>query len=164
LTPQLFFVKFLTGCQNINLRAEKTGCATTKQRAPAMDKNRFVNLSRRERQIMDAVYKLGEATAAEIMNAIPSPPTYAAVRRLIAILEEKGHLTHYSDGPRYVYRPTVDKEKAGKTAIAHLTQTFFQDSAARTVAAMLDSSVSELTDEELDELSELIEKAKGEGR
>ena len=122
------------------------------------------NLSRRERQIMDAVYRLGKASAAEIMENIPSPPTYAAVRRLISILEEKGFLRHEEQGPRYIYYPTVDRDKASRSALTHLTETFFNGSPIQAVAALLDISASELTNEELEKLSELIEQAKKEGR
>lgn len=129
-----------------------------------MSKKLFLNLSKRERQIMDAVYSLGEATAKEIMNTIPSPPTYAAVRRLIAILEEKGYLVHRKDGPRYVYRPVEGIEKARKSAIAHLTEIFFEGSAARAVAAILDLKAGDLSETELEELASLIEQARGEGK
>ena len=129
-----------------------------------MAKSDIFDLSRRERQILDAVYSLGEATAKEIMATIPSPPTYAAVRRLISILEEKGFLTHYEDGPRYVYKPVISIESARENAISHLTNTFFRGSTAMTVAAILDLAASDLEDKELEEITEMIKKAKKEGR
>lgn len=122
------------------------------------------DLSRRERQIMDAVYKLGKATAAQIMDSIPDPPTNPAVRRMLAILEEKGYLRHEEEGAKYVYYPTVDRDKASRTALLHLTQTFFEGSPVQAVAALLDASAEELTDGDLAKLSALIEKVKKEGR
>jgi predicted transcriptional regulator len=119
------------------------------------------SLSRRERQIMDAIFRLGEATAAQIKGNIPSPPTYAAVRRLIAILEEKGFVTHRTEGQRYVYRPVENIDSARKDALAHLKETFFRGSSFKAVSAMLDLSAGDLTEDELRELSEMIEKAKG---
>lgn len=129
-----------------------------------MAKKSFEHLSRRERQIMDAVYRLGEATAADVMEQIPSPPSNAAVRRLLAILEEKGYLRHRHDGPRYVYSPVEDINDARESAISHLTDTFFRGSTVKAVAAMLDLSSGDLSDEEIDQLKMLIDKAKGEGR
>jgi BlaI family transcriptional regulator, penicillinase repressor len=129
-----------------------------------MKHNVIHQLSRRERQIMDAIYRFGEVSAAEIQENIPDPPSYAAVRRLIAILEEKGYVQHRQDGPRYLYRPVEGIEKARKSAISHLTDTFFRGSTFKAVAAMLDLSSEDLTPEELEELARLIHKAKGEGR
>jgi predicted transcriptional regulator len=122
------------------------------------------DLSRRERQIMDAVYRLGRATAQQIRESIPSPPTYAAVRRMVAILEEKGYLRHDEEGARYVYYPTVDRERAGSSALRHVTRTFFDGSPAQAVAALLDASASELTDDEIARLGELVDKVRKEGR
>jgi len=113
---------------------------------------------------MDVVYKLGKVTAAEVIGNIPKPPTNAAVRRMLAILEEKGHLRHEEDGPRYVYYPTVDRAKASRSALEHLTDTFFEGSPVQTVATLLDISASKLSDEELEEMAKLIEKSKAEGR
>jgi len=113
---------------------------------------------------MDAVYRLGSVTAADVTANIPSPPTNAAVRRMLAILEEKGHLRHVEDGPRYVYYPTIGHEKASRSALRHLTDTFFQGSPVQTMATLLDISGSQLTDEELEKLSRLIKQAKKEGR
>lgn len=123
-----------------------------------------IYLSRRERQILDAVYARGEATAEEIAAGIPRPPSQDAVRRLIRILEEKGHLRHRKDGLRHVYRPTVGRERARVRALRHVIRTFFQGSASQVVAALLGSGGGELSERELSELAALIEKARREGR
>lgn len=121
-------------------------------------------LSRRERQIMDAVYARGRATAAEVREAIPDAPSYSAVRALLRVLVDKGRLKHESDGPRYVYRPTVARARACKSALKQLLNTFFDGSTEQAVAALLDLSSSKLTDVELDRLSNLIDQARKEGR
>lgn len=121
-------------------------------------------LSRRERQIMDVVYRLGRVTAAEVREALPDPPSYSTVRALLRVLEEKGHLRHEQEGPRYVFLPTVTRDKARRSALRQLVQTFFEGSAAQAVAALLGAPDSKLTDEDLDRLSTLIEKAREEGR
>lgn len=113
---------------------------------------------------MDIVYQLGEATAAEVMDGMPNPPSYSAVRAMLRILEEKGHLTHTKDGPRYVYQPTVAPEKARKTALRHVVRTFFDGSAEQAVAALLDTEGSDFSDDELNRLATLIEHARREGR
>ena len=122
------------------------------------------SLSRRERQIMDVVYRLGRATAAEVQEALPDPPSYSAIRALLRVLEEKGHLRHEQQGPRYVFLPTVPREKARRSALQQLVRTFFDGSTEQTVAALLDLSASELSDAELDRLSQLIARARKEGR
>ena len=127
-------------------------------------KEEMGGLSRRERQIMDAVYRAGEATANDILNDIPDPPTINAVRRLISILEEKGHLRHKWVGPRHVYMPTVPRGTAAGFAMDHLKKTFFGGSALEAMAAMFDRSSQDLSVEEIDALSRMIEKAKQEGR
>jgi BlaI family transcriptional regulator, penicillinase repressor len=118
--------------------------------------------SRRERQIMDALYALDRATAAQIHEALAEPPSYTAVRTLLTILEKKGHITHESDGVRYVYRPVAAREDAGRTALDTLKKTFFDDSAERLVAALL--TEEDIAPDELDRLAELIDKARREGR
>lgn len=123
-----------------------------------------MHLSRRERQIMDIVYRLEQATASEVMERLPDPPSYSAVRAMLRILEEKGHLTHSQDGPRYVYAPTVAPEQASRTALRHVMRTFFDGSAAQAMAALLDETADELSSEDFDRLSTLIEVAKREGR
>jgi predicted transcriptional regulator len=121
-------------------------------------------LSRRERQIMDIVYEAREATAQQILERLPSPPSYSAVRALLRVLEQKGHLLHRQDGPRYVYVPRLAKDKARKSALAHLKQTFFDGSTTDIVAALLDLSEQDLSDDDYRRLAELIDKARGEGR
>ncbi|MEJ7809471.1 MAG: BlaI/MecI/CopY family transcriptional regulator [Gemmatimonadaceae bacterium] len=121
-------------------------------------------LSRRERQIMDVIYQQGSATAAEVLDRMPDPPGYSAVRAMLRVLEEKGHLRHEQDGPRYVYRPVVNRDRARRSALKHLVRTFFDGSTEETVAALLDLSDAGLSGAELDRLSRLIEQAKVEGR
>jgi len=121
-------------------------------------------LSRRERQIMDIIYQKGSATAADVLENLPDPPSYSAVRALLKVLEVKGHLKHTQDGPRYIYTPKVSREKAKHSAISHVVHTFFDGSATQAVAALLDTSQSELSDEDLDRLAKMIQKAKEEGR
>src|SRR3954471_349842 len=94
-------------------------------------------LSRRERQIMDVVYRRGPATAAEVLEGLPDPPSYSAVRAMLRVLEEKGHLRHEEKGPRYVYLPTVPREEARQSALSQLVQTFFDGSTEQAVAALL---------------------------
>lgn len=121
-------------------------------------------LSRRERQIMDVIYRLGKATAQEVRDNLPDPPSYSAVRALLRVLEEKGHVRHRQEGPRYLYLPTVARDKARKSALKQLLRTFFDGSTEAAVAALLDMSVDELSDEELERLAELIERTRQEGR
>ena len=122
------------------------------------------NLSRRERQIMDIIYQLGQATAAEVLENLPDPPGYSAVRAMLKILEDKGHLRHKQQGPRYVFLPKVSREKAKRSAVKHLLQTFFDGSAESAVATLLDVSRSDLSNADLDRLNRLISQAKKEGR
>ena len=124
----------------------------------------LTNLSRRERQIMDVIYREGQATATEVLSAMPDPPSYSAVRAMLRVLENKGHLRHVPDGNRYVYRPTLTRDRAGKPALANVLETFFDGSTEKAVAALLDLSRSEMSPEELDRLSDLIEQARTEGR
>lgn len=121
-------------------------------------------LSRRERQIMDVIYRLGQATAQEVVDNLSDPPSYSAVRGLLRILEDKGHVKHRQDGPRYVYQPTIPREKARASALRQLVRTFFQDSPEAAVAALLDLSAAGLKNEELDRLAALIARARKEGR
>jgi predicted transcriptional regulator len=122
------------------------------------------HLSRRERQIMDVLYRKGSATAAEVLESMPEPPSYSAVRALLRILEQKGHIRHEEAEGRYVFMPTLARDKAKRSAIRHLVQTFFNGSSEEAVAALLDSSASKLSDSELDRLQELIDKARKGGR
>jgi predicted transcriptional regulator len=122
------------------------------------------NLSRRERQIMDVLYRKGSASAAEVLENLPDPPSYSAVRALLRILEQKGHIRHEENAGKYVFMPTVNRDKAKRSAIRHLVQTFFDGSPEDAVAALLDSSASKLSDAELDRLEQLIDKARKGGR
>ena len=121
-------------------------------------------LSRRERQIMDVIYQQGSATAAEVMERLADPPSHSAVRAMLRVLEEKGHLQHEQDGPRYVYKPTVTRERARRSALRHLVRTFFNGSTGEAVAALLDMSDAKLSEAEVDRLARLIDQAKTEGR
>lgn len=121
-------------------------------------------LSRRERQIMDIIYRFGQATAAEVLENLPDPPSYSAVRAMLSVLEKKELLKHHQDGPRYVYLPTVAPEKAQHSAMENLLQTFFEGSTAQAVAALLDMSKEDMSDADLDRLSKMIDQAKQEGR
>jgi len=123
----------------------------------------LLDLSRRERQIVDALFKLGRASAADVRTEIPDAPSYSAVRALLRILEEKGHIRHEQDGPRYVYMPTVARESAKRSALRHLVQTFFEGSATQAISALLDSSPSKLSDAELERLSRMLEEARKRG-
>ena len=122
-----------------------------------------IQLSRRERQIMDVVYRRGKATAADVREEMPDPPSYSAVRAMLRILEEKGHVRHEQDGPRYLYLPTVGRDRAKRSALRHLVNTFFEGSAEQVIAALLDVKASDMTDEELSRLSALIANARKEG-
>ena len=119
-------------------------------------------LSRRERQILDILYAKGTATAAEVLAALPDPPSYSAVRALLRILEEKGHAVHETQGTRYVYGPSIPRESARHSALTRLVSTFFDGSAAQAAAALVDSGT--LSDEDLTRLSALIDRARKEGR
>lgn len=129
-----------------------------------MAKRAYVDLSRRERQIMDAVYRRGRASVSEVLKDIPDPPSYSAVRAMMGKLEEKGELKHEQDGARYVYFPVRPLEEATETVLRRMLRTFFEGSPSRAVAAVLDLSDGRLSDEELDELAELIEEARARGR
>lgn len=122
------------------------------------------SLTRREREIMDVIYKRGRATAHEVLEGMADPPSYSAIRTLLRLLEEKGHLRHVEEGTRYVYLPKVGRAEARRTALAHLVRTFFDGSVEQAVATLVDSSRHKLGAEELDRLSKLIEQAKKEGR
>jgi BlaI family transcriptional regulator, penicillinase repressor len=121
-------------------------------------------LSRRERQIMDAIYRLGQATAAQVMDNLPEAPSYSAVRALLRILEDKGHLRHEKVGPRYVYQPIVPAGTARENALQHVVTTFFEGSVSQAVAALLEHADTELSEGELARLQLRIEKARKEGR
>jgi predicted transcriptional regulator len=119
-------------------------------------------LSRRERQIMDVIYARGQATAAEVTSALPDPPSYSAVRALLRILEQKGHLRHQEEGPRYVFVPTVSRDRARRSALRSLVKTFFDGSPAQAAAALIDQA--DMSDEDFDRLAALIDRARKDGR
>jgi BlaI family transcriptional regulator, penicillinase repressor len=121
-------------------------------------------LSKRERQIMDHLYQAGRATAAEVLDAIPDPPGYSAVRATLRILEHKGHVRHEEDGRAYVYVPVIRKDAARKRALAHLVRTFFDNSAEQAVAALVDLAGPKASAAELDRIARIIDDAKKEGR
>jgi BlaI family penicillinase repressor len=119
-----------------------------------------IQLSRRERQIMDILYRDGKATAAEVRSSLPEPPSYSAVRAMLRILEDKGHIRHEEDGPRYVYMPIVTRDKAKRSALRHVLNTFFDGSASQVLAALFEMSPRDLDDKELARLRRLIDAAK----
>ena len=112
---------------------------------------------------MDILYAQGRASAAEVQAALPDPPSYSAVRAMLRILEEKGHVRHEQDGPRYVYVPTVARDNAKRSAMRHMLRTFFDGSAAQAISALLDDSSTKLSDADLDRLARLIEEARRTG-
>jgi predicted transcriptional regulator len=121
-------------------------------------------LSRRERQIMDLLYAAGRATAAEIVERLPDPPTYSTVRTLLKVLESKGHIRHEQDGARYVYLPVVPRDRAARRAMRNLVRTFFDGAPGEAVIALLDDAGGELRREELQRISALLAEARRKGR
>jgi len=121
------------------------------------------DLGPRERQIMTIIYRLGRATATEVQAELPDSPSNSAVRGMLRLLEEKGHLRHEHDGPRYVYRPTADPVRVSRTAVRHLVKTFFDNSAGSAVTAMLGMYEGRLKEEDLDRLEAAIEQARKKG-
>ncbi|HKW99423.1 MAG TPA: BlaI/MecI/CopY family transcriptional regulator [Bryobacteraceae bacterium] len=121
-------------------------------------------LSRREREIMDILYQRGKSSASEVRESMADAPSYSAVRAMLRVLEEKGHVRHQAEGLRYVYVPTVAPEKAKRSAVKHLLDTFFNDSPEQVVAALLDVGSTRLTREELDRMAAMIEEARKEGK
>src|SRR5215210_4606555 len=121
------------------------------------------DLSRRERQIIDILYSQGRATAAEVQAALPEPPSYSAVRAMLRILEEKGHVRHEQDGPRYIYLPTVGRDKAKRSAMRHMLRTFFDGSSEQAISSLLGDPATHLSDSELDRLASLIDRARKAG-
>src|SRR6516165_1317816 len=121
-------------------------------------------LSRRERQIMDILYQRGKSSASEVREAMPDAPSYSAVRAMLRILEEKGHVRHQAEGLKYVYLPTVARDKAKRSAVKHVLETFFNGSPEQAVAALLDVASTRLTAQELDRMAEMIERARKEGK
>ena len=121
-------------------------------------------LGRRERQIMDVVYRLGRASVTEVREQLADPPSYSAVRGMLNLLEEKGHLTHEQDGLRYIYKPTAARAQLRRTALRHMVQTFFDGSPTSAVAALLEMAGSELSAADRARLAKMIAQAKTEGR
>jgi BlaI family transcriptional regulator, penicillinase repressor len=117
-------------------------------------------LSRRERQIMDVLYRLGSGTVNEVLDALPDPPSYSAVRAQLRILEEKGHLRHEEEGPRYVYYPTAEREEVRRSMLGHVVKHFFGGSTEAAVSALLELEDRELPEAELDRLARLIERVR----
>jgi len=117
------------------------------------------DLSRRERQIMDAVYRLGRATAAAVTADLPDPPSSTAVRTMLRILEDKGHIKHEHDGVRFIYSPVMPRDQARKSVLTHVVRTFFDGSAEQAMATLLANPRTDITDKELDRLASLIEQA-----
>src|SRR5580700_10307003 len=132
--------------------------------ATTMQKPDPVKLTRRERAIMDILYRRGRATAHEVLADLDDPPSYSAVRALLRLLEERGHAKHAQEGMAYVYSPAVSRADAKRSALAHVVRTFFAGSVEQAVAALVDSSRSKLSREELDRIAEHIARAKKEGR
>jgi len=135
---------------------------------PDKDENRdgFLpsGLSRREQQIMDALYRLGKATAIEIRDAIPNPPTYTAVRSQLAMLQDKGHIRFERDGAKHIYEPAIPHDKAAKTMMSNIVDTFFGGSVERVVATLIEPDSGKLSSDQLDRISQMIEEAKRQGR
>lgn len=121
-------------------------------------------LSRREREMMNIIFARGRATATEVLEAMDDPPSYSAVRATLRVLEQKGHLKHQHDGTRYVYLPTVNRERVRLSALDQLLATFFDGSAANVVATLIERQKGKMSDEELDRLQTLIAEARKEGR
>lgn len=122
--------------------------------------NKAINLSRRERQIMDIIYELDEVTAQQVLERLPDPPSYSAVRAMLRKLEEKSHIMHREEGAKYVYFPVIDHEQASRNAISRLVKTFYDGSAAQAVNALLGMSFSDMSKEELEQIESLIASAK----
>ena len=121
-------------------------------------------LTKRERQIMDVLYRLGRATAGEILSALPGAPSYSTVRTQLRVLETKGHVRHEEHGLRYVYMPTVPRYSARKSALKHLVDTFFEGSGAKVVAALLGGEGARLADDELERIEQMVRNARKESR
>lgn len=121
-------------------------------------------LTRREREIMDIVYRLGRASAQEVLDNLAEPPSYSSVRALLRLLEERGHVKHVEEGARYIYLPAVSRGEARRKALAHVVSTFFGGSTEQAVLTLLESSRSKLSGDELDRLAEMVERARREGK
>jgi BlaI family penicillinase repressor len=129
-----------------------------------LHEDELTGLSRRERQIMDFLFQRGKASVGEVMDGIPDPPGYSAVRATLRTLEQKGRVVHEEDGRAYIYRPTVRRDAARKTALTHVLKTFFDNSAEQAVAALLELRGTKLSEAELERVARLVDHAKREGR
>ena len=129
-----------------------------------MNSHLHADLGRRERQIVEVVYRLGRASVNDVLDHLPDPPSYSSVRTMLRILESKGHLKHEQEGPRYIYRPAVRRDTASRSALHHLVRTFFAGSTSRAVAALLENRDTRFSDEEIERLSKLIHKNRKQGR
>jgi predicted transcriptional regulator len=129
-----------------------------------MDEEIGIQLGRRERQIVEVLYRLGKATVAEVLADLPDPPSYSAVRGMLALLEEKGYVRHKRDGMRYVYAPVIAASKARQSALRQLVSTFFEGSPLAAAAALLEMSDHKLSPEETEQLSALIARREKEGQ
>lgn len=127
-------------------------------------KKSALDLGRRERQILDVIYQLGEASVSDVLKGLPDPPSYSAIRTMIRLLERKGFLRHRRDGTRYVYRPTQSKKTASRSALRHLIKTFFAESPTDVMAAIFDVTSDDLTDADLSRIERMIDEARKEGR
>jgi BlaI family penicillinase repressor len=136
----------------------------SRQEGISLKKKKINELSRRERQVMEIIYHLGQATAAEVGEKLPDNPSYSAVRGMLRVLEERGLLRHRQDGPRYVYLPTVPRAKAMRAAVKSLLHTFFDNSTEQAVAALLEADADKLDEDQLDRIFKMIERARKEGR
>jgi predicted transcriptional regulator len=128
------------------------------------NEDELTGLSRRERQIMDFLFQRGKASVGEVLDGIPNPPGYSAVRATLRTLEQKGRVIHEEDGRAYVYRPTQRRDAARKSALTHVLKTFFDNSAEQAVAALLELKGTKLTTAELDRVARMVDQAKKEGR
>ncbi|MGD8698454.1 MAG: BlaI/MecI/CopY family transcriptional regulator [Gemmatimonadales bacterium] len=129
-----------------------------------MSQPELADLGRRERQIVEALYRLGRATVNDVLAELPDPPSYSAVRAMLGKLEEKGYAEHEQDGPRYVYRPVVPADRARRNALRHLVDTFFGGSVGSAALALLKLSDAEIDEETLERLAEEAKRARQEGR
>lgn len=129
-----------------------------------MSPHLHADLGRRERQIVEVVFRLGRASVSDVLENLPDPPSYSSVRAMLRILESKGHLKHEQEGPRYVYLPAIRRDAASRSALHHLVRTFFGGSTSRAVAALLEDRDARLSDQEIERLSKLIHKTRKQGR
>ena len=143
---------------------QRVGWAITQPDFIMANEDELTGLSRRERQIMDFLFQRGKASVGEVMDGIPNPPGYSAVRATLRTLEQKGRVSHEEDGRAYIYRPTLRRDAASRSALTHVLKTFFDNSAEQAVAALLELKGTKLSGAELDRVARLVDQAKREGR